>query len=612
MQRSRAQKPSGPSRGPPVTRRVSSGGSDVMAGARTYARSVATSSRSSATSVRHGGDVFEGVVGLPLTLFEYNFPRAHAGPLPPSDVFTDPEGVAFMTGPQGQRLRAQEHGYARIVRQYINRAVPLAAANVLVLGSGSSKQLTNLLGRGVATATFVDTSARALSTLRSHVDARGLHATVDVHYVNEDAWDFVGSVEGGTYDLIIMVKCTGLILSSGPNRRAVDLFDMLVDAARPGASIIVDHHVAFSLPEQEGKPIGDLCGRGDYDVATIAGRYSADVAYNWFVDHPDASLASTFVPIALERGVQTWQVFHFRVAHETVVTTARALSSRIQTPPRAFASPPVSDFDSTIDAMIPINHKGVKVIPSSKDVLAHDVTRARPKIDGLPGVMVLEGSSALFLSPVVKHAIPLTAEVSPRMVVMAELVHAREGGSVFVVTGVVAIGTARADPNSFITLQRLVPVFDKLLAAGIVANSPDLMRALRGDELQLRSASGRSLTLPVDGVSVVTGDTGGRFFKPLAMYTVDAKSDEIGGLIAGAAAMLGLAEPMNSRPASAPGVHEYAFNPETREWVATRLRRDKTWSDTPGAVLHTVVCALSAHAYGFTGTVQDVAKKILA
>lgn len=580
----------------------------------TFVTTVAKSSRSGSRSATGGRGSLSSRVSLPLTLFEYSFPPAPPPSLQVSERFPDQAQVDFLNSEAGHHMRRLERAYATALRQFLIRSVQLAGARVLVLGSGAPASLIPILERGVSHATFVDVSQVALDALRSSLDARGVHAFLDAEYVCQDAIDFLRDVGEPEFDLVIATKCVGMILGSRPGRTADALLSDVCDVLRPNGSFVTDHHQAFSHPSQVGRPIGSDLAPPEWDAATVAGRYVADVGYTWDIAHHTAALVTRFCPTKQSAtGIQEWHVFHFRVPHADLPRHAAVISARTPPMPVPLSIPQRSTFDPVVDAMIPVNHKGNKRVPVATDSGGFDISRLRVKFDGTPGVLTVEGRVALFMSPTLSFAVGLGADVSPPLVLTAELVPTREGDAVIVANGLISLGETRADPNDNMAFSSVSRVLEGLAPYGILAATPDLTRLLRGDHVVLSSPTGRGVSLPVDGVSPLLGGSYGVFLKPARRHTVDAKPSEVAELVWDAHAALGAAAPNVRHPSTDIGpdeVWEYEYNPDSVEWVPVRLRGDKTWSDTPGAVVHTVCACLSAYKLGHTGTVENLVREI--
>uniref|UniRef100_A0AAU7YCF4 Methyltransferase n=1 Tax=Exserohilum turcicum polymycovirus 1 TaxID=3229045 RepID=A0AAU7YCF4_9VIRU len=577
-----------------------------------FAVSVAKSSRSGASSVSGDRTGRADSVVLPLTLYEYGFDASTAPILSQTEVFSDPRGVDFLNSPAGRQLRTLERQYASTVTQYLNRSVRMAGRRVLVLGSGSAKSTASILKRGVQSATFVDVSEAALRRLQENVIAIGADATVEVEYVCEDAWTFLESLEGEEYDLILALKCVGLILASGPGRDTPGMLDMVADALNPDGSFITDHHAAFSTPEWAGRPIAVGMEPALYDTATIGGRYAADVGYSWDISHADLDNVLRFSTPAAPHDVQVWHVFHFRARHPADEPVMGAtITARQQRAPATITAPPHGEFDPVVDAMIPVNNRGVKRCPVPADIGSYDISRARPKFDGHPALLVLDGNTALVLSPTRSFMIGLAVTVSPKMILAAEIVEAVQGGVVVVATGLIDIGGQSADPNDLTALESVGRVLEALLPHGILISLPPLLRQLRGDAVVLPGPNGRDVTLPVDGVNVVSGGVSGCFFKTDRGHTIDAKPEDLPAALAVAKDALLLPDRFFVAPAPPGVVSEFSLDFADMTWKPIRLRPDKTFSDNPGAVIHTVVASLGSNNLRLTGTIEDLAKRIL-
>lgn len=574
---------------------------------------LAASSRSGTASVKEFGTHSGSKVSLPFVLYEFGFPSEGPPPLVPSAQFTDPAGEAFMRSEAGTQLRQAERWYSRLVRQFITRSVQLAGSDLLVLGSGSSKEIISLLVRGIATATFVDVSHAALNQLQRNLTDAGVTAMVDVSYVCVDAWEFLSLSEGVAYDVVLATKSLpGILSPAGSGRSVAGFMELVYDVLREGGSLFCDQHMAFSKPDDQGKPLSDVCPPSLIDLATIAGRYAGDVCYslNDAVDCFDQ--VATFATRYVEHGVQRWQFFHFRVPQTAARHREARLGSRIPVAPVPFPNPVFSELDQLTEAMFPINARGNKRIPTPGDLSAYPVESTRVKFDGTPGVLVIDGSEALFVSGVSSFAISLPSSVSSAIVLSAELVPVTPASSVLVVTGLMAVDRARSDPLDHASFMTIVPVIDRLASAGLIANTPELVRYLRDDSVLVPRGRNTPLKLPVDGVQVTINGKNGIFFKPADLATVDATPAEATSLIVDAYECAGFTGPPPSvvLPKGGSTVVEFTRTPGTTEWTPLRPRPDKKRSDGLGSVIHTVFSSHAADDLGLTGTVERTLDRV--
>lgn len=458
----------------------------------------------------------------------------------------------------------------------------------------------------------MDTSPKALDALESHILTTGLEARVNVEYVCQDAWDFLREYDDVPYDNVIATKCVGLILASGPSRKEEALFDLVSDVLAPDGSFFTDHHLAFSAVKHSGLPIRDLAGE-HYNLATIAGRYADDLAYSWAGMTSDTlKYVASYSLHETPSMVQCWQMFHFRMdLPPPPVTPVKLLPARLTAPATIPVPAPTGVFDKVADAMIPLNNKGVKRIPTASDLSKHLVSQARLKLDGRPGVLQLQDSIAVFVSPSQTFAFELNRQVTPGLTLAAELVEASSGGSSLFVTGVIAVDDSPADPLDYVALAPLVPFLESLGPCGIMPSTPELVRLVRGDMLEMNGPSNRLVRYPVDGLQVTTNGRSGVFMKPPSLTTIDSTPEDIAKLLDRAGRAIVSHVLFEAEPARSPGVWEYALSPTGRVWVPVRHRPDKTKSDTLGAVIHT----LSAHRAGVlhkTGTTVEQMVRILA
>nr|WAA18815.1 methyltransferase [Trichoderma barbatum polymycovirus 1] len=572
--------------------------------------SVAPSSRSSASSATGGRSSQSSTVTLPLTLFEFGFPRRAPPKLTTTSRFSDDAGTRFMNSEAGRQLRSLETEYGRVLHGYIKRSCRLSGASVLVLGSGSSKKIANLLLRGVSSVTFVDTSQEALDDLSGALSAMGIPAMVEVDYVCADAWDYLVSVGEETFDLVIASKCVGLILASGPHRTTDELLNLVIDVLRPGGDFLTDHHEAFSSEHIVGQRISKHARGVDYDVATIGGRYAADVCYNWDFSHRDAPTVLSFTLPGMPNGIQSWTIFHFRAIHRSGPVMGTPVAARVQKAPRTLSNMVSHPFDQTIDAMIPVNFKGVKRVVTPAELKSYDLSRAKPKFDGVPGILSIVDNVAAFMSPTRSAVTGLHGKINPPLVMTAEMCNPVEGGFILVVTGIISVAETPVDPNDPIALASVSKILDSLNQDGIMVNSPVLVKQIRGNAVILPGQGGRVMTLPVDGINVHVGSLGGVFFKPPQMSTVDAPPDAIAQLLESAYSALRIDHAPKVVPASLPGVSEYALDKISGEWRAVKQRPDKNWGDSAGAVIQTVGAARAGYELSIGDTVELLVKQL--
>nr|WBL45229.1 methyl transferase [Metarhizium brunneum polymycovirus 1] len=575
---------------------------------------LALSSRSRTTTLRRYSQPEGGEVTLPFTLFEFGFPDAELAPLKPSPQFTDEGGERFMNSDAGKQLRRTERLYSAMQRQFINRSVRLAGSSLLVLGCGSSKELIPLLRRGVATAVFVDISQAALDRLRGNLIAEGITATTDVDFIAADAWDYIGMADGLGFDVIMATKCLGLIVGADPvNRKVPDFIEMAASALSHDGSLFVDHHLAFSQPGKEGKRIVDECPPDLVPLATIGGRYSQDVCYSCDVECPEMTKVATFSSPRADHLVQSWQFFHYRRHAHEAARARQTLSAHRPAAPSELALPSEDmPIDSTVDTMIPVNAKGVKRIVVPSDILSHDISRARVKFDGSPGVLVLDGSLGLFLSPNANFCVDLPRSVEPTITLMAELVRTSAAFGVLVATGLVAIGERRSDPLDQTAFNSVVPAIEKLLPAGIMPSVPELIRYVDQGVVRLTSSKGVVLKLPVDGVQLHIAGRNGVFVKTASDNSVDAKSSDAEKLLLTAYDAIGTGDLVPTVDTdSRPGVFEYRRVEGTHVWRQGRFRPDKSSSDGVGAVVHTVIASVAAEELHLGKSPGDIIGRVL-
>jgi len=491
-----------------------------------------------------------------------------------------------MASEDGKRLRASNSRYTRDTRHFISRSIRLAGSSALILGCGSSRSIIPLLQRGVRTAVFVDTSQPALDAMRANLEDQGVLATVEAYFVCEDAWTYVEGDDAPAYDFIIASKCLGLVFATDPmGRDAYGLLSLCASVLREDGSVFLDHHAAFR-GFAPGTRVCDVAGQY-YDLATIAGRYSDDVCYNASVSHPEFSQVGSIVPEYVSHEVQVWEMIHYRLRRRTPVPSLQVVSSRRAVVPVPFAMPPMLDFDETADKMYPVNAHGVKRIPTTDDHAGHPISTGLPKFDGYHGVLVLSGPNALFLSGRYRFTRRLPFAVEPKVLCVAELVPTSVATCVLVVVGLVSVGDAVADPLSLEALSSVAPALEQLAPAGIFPTSPDYLRSIKGDVVEVLDKRGQAVRMPVDGVQVTTCGRAGNFIKPVKFCTVDARPPEVLDLLVGAYAATPSKEMPEVDTQEGDGVYEYAREPGTHLWRRGRRRPDKAYSDKPAHVVHT-------------------------
>jgi SAM-dependent methyltransferase len=573
---------------------------------------LALSSRSTTTVARKFSSPDGVDVVLPYTLFEFGFPdHRKLKPLPDRPQFTDEAGTRFMSSDAGSQLRVLERQYNAVLRQYVTRSVRLSGARILILGSGSSREIVPLLNRGVASAVFVDTSQAALDTLEANLAAAGVLAHLDAEFVCMDAWSFLCLDDSPEYDLVMAIKCLGMVFAVDPSvRHARSLLELCADVVREDGSVILDHHLAFSSGPH-GTKIVDVCPPEHYGLATIGGRYSSDVCYSASVAPPSFDLVATFAPARSAHLVQSWQVFHYRSLVKASTSLGTVVSAHRPCVPKEFVAPPPQEYDPVVDAMIPVNSRGVKRVPTFGDLASHPVQTSLVKYDGVPGVLILDGPDAVFFSSGTRFAFALCAEVTPCLTLMAELTPASNMTSVVIVTGVISVGVARADPLNYEALRPLIPTLEALAPSGVVPTLSEHVRLLGGNSVVFPSVRGTVLKVPVDGLQLVTDGRAGVFVKPAELATVDSTAADILPLLQFAYDSLGMSSLPTVAPATRQGVLEYHRVLGTALWRPGRPRPDKRKSDTPGATMHTVLSSHRAEELNLPPDVQGLARAML-
>ncbi|ALZ41796.1 putative methyltransferase [Botryosphaeria dothidea RNA virus 1] len=552
-------------------------------------------------------------VRLPFNIFEFGFPRKpHGNQLPVRRQFHDAAGEEFMSSEAGAQLRAVERKYAAVMRTYINRTMRVTGSRILVLGSGSSRGMIPILRRLPASAVFVDTNQDALDTLEDNLASVGLLAPIDATFVNQDAWEYLENAEVASYDLILATKCMGLVYAVDPVQRHPDaFFAMASRALAEDGSVVTDEHVAYA-GERHGTPIPDVTAPEDFALATIAGRYAGDVCYTAQTTCTALDLVAKLTFDSVGHGVQEWAAYHYR-ARRTPTPSQAVVRTGLPTPPKAFRRPALLEFDEAADARIPVNAKGVKRAPMPSDLCAHDLSRALPKFDGHPGVVIIKRGTAVFLGSRYRFVRELPIDVAMGVELMGEVVHVGPEKSIVVITGLLAVGDARADPLSLDALNQVRPLVAAMGPAGFMINSPDLLRALQHDRVYLSASWENGSGLPVDGVHVELAGRNGVFFKNAAENTIDATADDVEGLLAESYSILRLPAPSLAllERAKAGGVWEFSRDTRSHAWVPVRPRPDKRNSDKIGAVVATVNASVKAQQLGLLHTAASIVKRVL-
>nr|QKK35415.1 methyltransferase [Erysiphe necator associated polymycovirus 4] len=553
--------------------------------------------------------------GLPYPIFEFGFPK-------PSEVVPITEDSQFPPGPPddymrseaGAKLRADEGRYNAMLRQFVVRNTRLTGSSLLFLGSGSSRNMLRLLRMSPAKAVFVDVDKAALDRLSMLIAREGLDATTQVEYVQEDAYRWLlDNASAVLFDTVIATKCVGQILK-GDGRTFTEFVDRVGGVCRYGAHFYVDHHV-YAAQFNEGDRLGHVASDECYDAATICARYSSDICYSCEVETPDFELVARFLSSEAVLGVQVWELYCLRFTGRNVHDQRSAVDFTSMPPaPTPFALPAPAGYDPVADSYLPANSKGVKRIPTSGDVRAYSAETCTPKIDGEPGLLILDGPTAVFISSNHRFVRPLRNQFTINIAFSCELVSVQRSLALLVVTGVVEQDGTACDPLDPLPMRHLEPLLDKFAQDGIIVNSPRLMRHIVGDSVALPGLpSSRPLDLPIDGIQVLHSGRGGVFIKPARLSTIDAKQSEALGLIEGAYRSIGSFDKpkvYTDRTGDREAVYEFARDNGSHDWVPIKARLDKQHSDTPGAIVHTLWALNSALALGFDGTVEDIRPKV--
>nr|QKK35419.1 hypothetical protein [Erysiphe necator associated polymycovirus 5] len=572
-----------------------------------HAVTLARSSRTGASSTDASKSSLGKRVLLPLALYEYNFPTRTAKQLSTSELFKDPRSVRFLNSPAGQQLRKLNGEYNRMWMQYLLRNSPLAGKTILVLGCGASRSLAKILNRGVLTAVLVDSNALALEEMRHKLDSAGVTARVDVQYVKSDAWDYISLNDEPRFDVVIATKCVGQILASGEGRTATELMSRVEEVLNPDGEFFSDQHDMMAEEKMIGKRLSTLPEGPMKELATVGGRYTTEVGYTWFGDRNSMPLIGAFRPHTTVNGNQQWTFVHFRRPHVDGPRLNGVLSTRRPRVVSALPAFPWHDFNVIADNMIPVNHKGNKRILNPVDENSFDPQHARPKFDGMPAVMIAEGTTAAVMSARQSIAVPLPVSIEPALIMTCEVVEPLEGGTVIVANGVISIGDIDADPNDAVAYDSVLPVLDRLHTCGIIPVPQNSLATLSNDTVELPSNGGRKLHLPVDGISPRINGSYGSFIKPGKGHTIDLRVSDKHRIV-DAARMCLRPDPVVLDPVTdLDAVWEFSPSEDLLTWRPVRPRPDKQRSDKPGACIHSTLAALMAYRMGLNSTVQQAA-----
>nr|QKK35412.1 methyltransferase [Erysiphe necator associated polymycovirus 3] len=551
--------------------------------------------------------------GLPYPIFEFGFPKpSQVVPIAEDSQFASGPADDYMRSPAGQRLRADEGRYNAMLRQFVIRNTRVTGSSFLFLGSGSSRNMLRLLRLAPKKAVFVDVDEAALTRLRSLVSREGLDATTIVEYVHSDAYTWLlDNAASELFDTVIATKCVGQILR-GTGRTFTEFVDRVGGVSRFGSHFYVDHHVFASIFD-EGSVLGQVAEPSIFDAATICGRYASDITYSCESETPDFDLVARFLSSESEDGVQVWELYCYRFTGRDI-GTLRSLVDYTTVPPAPvpFPLPPRSAHDPVAESYLPTNAKGVKRIPTSADIKAHPASLCTPKIDGEPGLLLVDGPTAVFVSSGFRFVRPLRVQLSVAGAFSCELVTLPRSMGVLVITGVAELDTTACDPLDPLPVRRMEELLDKLAPDGIMVNSPRLLRHFVGDSVAIGSGS-RPLALPIDGIQLQLSGRGGVFVKPSTLSTVDLKQSEAAATIQSAYVSIGSDDNprvYTNKNGSGDDVYEFYRVPGTHDWEPVKHRPDKLHSDSPGGVVHTLWALNNAEQLGLTGTVEDIRAKI--
>lgn len=143
---------------------------------------------------------------------------------------------------KGRRLRMVPGSGTRPISDRVKESLfgilagELRGARFLDLFAGTGSVGIEALSRGAAWATFVDSSGRAIATLRANLEATSLAGKADV--VRADVFRFLAALPGVPYDLIYLAppQYAGLWL------RALQAIDAAPAWLAPGGLAIAQMH----------------------------------------------------------------------------------------------------------------------------------------------------------------------------------------------------------------------------------------------------------------------------------------------------------------------------------------------------------------------------------
>lgn len=517
-----------------------------------------------------------------------------------------------MSTGDGAALRAAERLYSRTTREVVTSMHRIRGSRVLVLGCGSSRHMLNIARSGPQSMTFVDVSEDMLARVSRLMGEGGYSDVVMDQYVQMDAWDYVRSGAVPAHDIVIITKCLGQVFKTDPHARSVHgILTGCLQFVPPGGIVVVDHHNAFA-DSAHGTPITKLVGRGDRDKATIGGRFVDDVAYNSDVQHSEYSQEMVWSSDQRPRGVQAWTQFIYRRNEPSVPLTMGRIDPVHETVPVPFRHSPDGPPSPDAAMLAPRSFTGTKRVPTRECVSALDLTTAVPKFDGAPGVLLIGGKAAVFMSPTQQLSFELDRVFTSHMVLACELVCVSKRDAVVVVVGVISVANVECDPYDTNALESVRYLLRPLHVNGIVVTSPAMLQSVDAHGfVRIGAPGGRNIKLPVDGINFARDGLNGDFIKPASRCTVDLVVNEASRILADAYSFLGLAAPILewelATPAEESLVGEWQLvDAELGKWKLLWVRVDKVVSNTLGRTMADVMCAHSAYERFGSGDVRDI------
>ena len=156
-------------------------------------------------------------------------------------VIAGTAGGLALVAPRGRETRPITDRVKETLFAILGERVP--GARVLDLYAGSGAVGIEALSRGASHATFVARGRHALAALRTNLEHTGLAGMATV--VSTDVERFVGSAEGGPWDLVVLDPPYA-------ERDIVAPLQGLGPHLAPGATVVVKHHWRAEPPPVDG------------------------------------------------------------------------------------------------------------------------------------------------------------------------------------------------------------------------------------------------------------------------------------------------------------------------------------------------------------------------